>query len=289
MVIHRVIVFDPVKLAMLVVKIPSMLLSLVLAFKIKRMSGYILNTLFFIAYVGWATFIGTDALLYVIAPWNVASYTIANIMRDVGITMIGLVPLCFVQAGFVIKEGEEVAFQMKRTRFIITILVNFAITTGILLNDRILIVRGGAIVDPATLPPAPPPPHFNVSWDNLFFFLGINETTISGFIAFVMYLSFVAWYAFSVVLIFIQQRQLTGLQRARNIRIIIGILMIPGGILYFVLLPFLIQALPVLRDFQFFFNVIGQGIWASSPVFVYLGLVVKPAAEGKRETVTVSA
>ena len=270
------IVFDPIKLAMLAVKIPSMVLSLILAFKIKKLSNYILNFLFFIAYVGWATFIGTDALLYVIAPWNEATYTLANILRDVGITMTGMIPLCFLQASFVIKEGEEVAFQLKRKRLIAIVLANFAITTGVVLFDQILVVSGGVAMHPSDLPPTG---NFNVTFDARFVIVGVNDVTLPGFIAFIMYMSFIAWYIFSVGLISSEQRHATGIRRARNLRIIIGILMIPAGITYFVLLPFM----RVPGDLQFIFNVIGQVIWASSSIFVYLGLLLKSPSPDTRK------
>jgi hypothetical protein len=70
------------------------------------------------------------------------------------------------------------------------------------------------------------------------------------------------------------------LKKNRSQFIMLGMLMVPTGICYFILLPYV---LPVSQtvDMQPWVNLIGHLIWAMSPVLVFLGMRLKVPEEEK--------
>ncbi|MFX0102695.1 MAG: hypothetical protein ACFFCS_24220, partial [Candidatus Hodarchaeota archaeon] len=92
---------DPIKFMLMFVKLINCLFSITIAFKIKKLSKYILNLLFFLAFLGWGVFIASDGILYVIAPFNEHSFLLANILRDLGCIMLAFTPLVFIIAFYV--------------------------------------------------------------------------------------------------------------------------------------------------------------------------------------------
>nr|MDO8110749.1 hypothetical protein [Candidatus Sigynarchaeota archaeon] len=266
-----VFVYEPLKFIMLFLKIPNCLLSIILAFRIKKLSNYILNYLFFISFIGWGIFIGLDGLLYIIAPNGAFLYTLANIFRDVCMIMIALIPLCFIQAGFIIKEGEEIALHEKKLRLILSFIVSFVISIAMISTDSIIVMDKTAHPPHPFLPDElPPTGAFSVSFD-------------PNILANLFYISFVAWYVFGVFLMFFQQRREAGVKRNRTRYIMFGILMIPIGIVYFIVQPYIMPLLPVVPgvDPKFVYNLVGQIIWAFSPILVYIGMRVRVPLESE--------
>jgi len=249
-------------LIIMLAKIADCCISTILAIIIKKKSKYILNTLFFISLLGWATYIGTDAILYQIAPISLVFYNIANLLRDIGMVGISLVPLGYILAAFLIKDGEEITFQQKKKRILLAFIVDFAIIIGVIVNDSVLVyVKGTKItIDPRTLPPTVP---YSVNFDSV---------TLNGQIAFIFYLSYVAWYLAAIYLIFSVQKGKSGPEKRRASFIMAGMLMIPAGILYYVIfgprIPLVIYTI---------FDLLGHVIWILSPVLIFLGLEIQPA------------
>jgi hypothetical protein len=256
-------VFEIPKMILLFIKLPNALFSLAIAFKIKGMSKYILNHLFYIAFVCWSVYIGMDGVLYIIAPNNASTYVLANMMRDLAIFMLAFIPLCFIQASFIIKEGEEIATHVKKVRVVSTFIVSFVIAIIMVLNDTIVVKDltkpGKPIIDPSLLPPTG---LFRVTFDSV---------SLQGQVSSFFILAFVAWYVASVLLMFVQQSRESGLKKNRSRFIMLGMLMIPAGICYFVLLPYIYPPSQT-TTLQPWFNLVGQLIWAMSPVLVYLGM-----------------
>jgi len=243
-------------------KICDCCMSAFLAIKIKRNSKYILNSLFCFALIGWAIYIGTDTILYQLAPINLFFFNFANLLRDIGMIGISLVPLGYILAAFLIKDGEEITFQQKKKRLFIAFIVNFAIIIGVIVNDSIVVYMKGTKIpiDPATLPPTVP---YSVNFD---------AVTINGQIAFIFYMSYVAWYLAAIYLIFSVQKRKSGLEQRRAKFIMYGMLMIPVGITYYVLLGFL----KVPADIYAYLDILGHIIWTLSPVLIYLGVRLQP-------------
>lgn len=259
-------VYEPLRMILLAIKIPNALFSLGIAFKIKGMSRYILNQMFFLAFIGWSVYISTDALLYIVAANNAAAFSFANIMRDVGVFMLAFTPFCFLQASFIIKEGEEIALHEKKKRLIFAFVITFVMALILALTDTIIVrdltLPGKPIIDPSLLPPSGA---FRVTFDSV---------TVQGQVSTFFILVFVAWYIASVLLMFIQQSRESGLKKTRSWFIMLGILMIPIGILYFILLPYVFP-MSQNANVQPWVNLIGHVIWAMSPVLVFLGMRLK--------------
>jgi hypothetical protein len=260
-----VFVVDPIKFLMLFVKLTNAIISLIIAIKIKRLSKYVLNYLFFLAFTGWSVFIAADGILYVIAPNGEFLFYLANLLRDLGIIMIGLIPLCFVQAGWTIKEGQEIALNKKRKRLIASFIFNFSIIIGAFLFDSINVYNISTLGDKTIIPPSNLPPTGS-------FVVGFDSSSLQGIIGILFYLSFVVWYFYGVNLMFSVQKRESGICQKRTRRMMSGIVLIPIGILYFTFLPFL--GLPQLV--KPYFLILGQVIWALSPILVYLGLSLQP-------------
>ncbi|MHA1891423.1 MAG: hypothetical protein ACTSYS_10580 [Promethearchaeota archaeon] len=251
------------------VKLINFIFSTLIAVKIRKLSKYILNFLFFVAFISWGLFILTDGILFIIAPNGKELYYTANIIRDLDVFFITVTPLCLLLASFVIKEGEEIAFVKKKKRLMSLYIVNFIIIVLLIVMDRVLVLEDGAILSPEQLPPSSS--NFSVNFDSLWLILGINKDTIEGFLAFIFYLSLCGWYFFAVFQLFYKQKYESSIKRLRAKFIALGIIMIPMGIIYFIIIPFL----KVPSDFKWLTNTIGQVIWASSPLFVFLGMRLK--------------
>ncbi|MBN2152347.1 MAG: hypothetical protein JW839_12925 [Candidatus Lokiarchaeota archaeon] len=253
------------------IKIPNALLALVIALKIRGQSKYILNHLFYLAFICWSVNIAFDGVLYIIAPNGDFLFHAANIIRDFGIFMLAFTPLCFMLASFVIKEGEEVTLHVKKKRLAFTFIMSFLTAVSVALTDTVLVVDKTTKlpIDPQSLPPAGA---FTVTFDSI---------TPAGQLSSILFLAFVTWYVCSVLLMFSQQARESGRRRARTRLLMFGILMIPVGIIYFILLPYILPTFQALSttDLRPWVNLIGQLIWATSPVLVYLGIRLGVTAE----------
>nr|MDO8110486.1 hypothetical protein [Candidatus Sigynarchaeota archaeon] len=245
-------------------KLVDVVISITLAMKIKRLSSYILSRLFFLAYTGWSVFIASDAVLFEIAMLSPAFFVMANILRDISIVMICLVPVCFIIGVFVIKEGEEIAIEKKKGRLISLFLMSLIITTGILLNDKIVVydITVNPIV-PFGIDELPPLPGTYL----------VNFDQSTGF-PLVFYLIFVAWYVTGTMLMFSIQHRESGIKKMRARRIMWGILMIPAGIVYFVILGYLFPDTGSL-ELRGILTVLGHVLWNLSPTLIFLGLRMK--------------
>ncbi len=211
-------IFESLKMILLFIKIPNALFTLAIALKIKSQSKYILNHLFYMAFICWSVYISMDGVLYIIAPNGAFLFTLANVLRDLAVFMLAFIPLIFIQASFVIKEGEEIALHVKKTRLVSTFIVSFVIAVVMVLTDTVIVVQGGFPVDPQLLPPSG---KFTVKFDNL---------TLLGQISTYFILVFVAWYVCSVLLMSVQQTRESGRKRTRSRFLMFGMLMIPAGI-----------------------------------------------------------
>ncbi len=250
-------------------KIPNCVISLILAIKIKRLSSYVLNYLYYIAFIGWSVFIGTDGLLFIIAAQSPVFFAIANVLRDVGAIMIALIPLCFVIAGDIINEGEEVALHVKRRRLLFAVIINFALVVAALLTDSIKVYdisqpAPWPVIDPASLPPTGE------------FIVNFDTQSTEGMIGSALIIVFVGWYAYSVIQMFVVQRNLAGVRRERARCIMAGVLMIPAGIVYFIALGY--YQTDATWD-RLLLVMLGHVIWMLSPVLVYFGMRLRVSAE----------
>ncbi|HME55011.1 MAG TPA: hypothetical protein VKM55_22590 [Candidatus Lokiarchaeia archaeon] len=253
-------------IVIILAKICDCCISIILAISIKRKSKYVLNSLFSMSLLGWATYIGTDAILYQIAPISLFFFKLASVLRDVGMIGISLVPLGYILAAFLLKDGEEITFQRKKKRVILAFIVDFIIILGVILNDSIVVYIQGTKtpIDPTTLPPMVP---YSVNFDSV---------TIKGQIAYIFYMSYCIWYFAAVYLMFSIQKGESGRERRRARYIMFGMLMIPVGILYYVLIgPNVPTAIYPIIDF------LGHLIWTSSPILIFLGVRIQMHVPGE--------
>ena len=78
-------IFDELQLALVVPKLIQCLCWIILGILILRKSNYILNRVFFFAFLGGALFAACDAFIYAVAPNGQDWLTLANIVRDISI------------------------------------------------------------------------------------------------------------------------------------------------------------------------------------------------------------
>ncbi|MHA1680842.1 MAG: hypothetical protein ACTSUE_07530 [Promethearchaeota archaeon] len=263
---------DPVKFCMMFIKLTNCFLSITLSVKIKKKSKYILNYLFFLAFLGWGIFIGTDGVLFVIAPINEALYIIANLLRDLGIVLLGLTPISLIIGAYVIKEGEEIAIRRKMKRLIGSFVLNLTIIIGIIITDTIYIFDGTfSIISPDSLPPLG---GFSVNFDMRWMLIGINSTNFLGFISNMFYLTYIIWYGYGALQMLFIARISSGNKKKRARLFMVGIILIPIGIAYFAFIPLLLFWAG-LSSITWIFMIFGQIIWGLSPVIVFSGFTVK--------------
>ncbi len=261
-------VYPPFEILLFFMKIPNCLISTFLAFKIKRLAGHLLNYLYYMAYMCWGVFIGTDSILFTIAANDSTLYTIANVLRDVSVVMIALIPLWFIHAGAIIKEGEEIAIHVKRPRLVATFIIDFVLAIVLVLTDSVIVYDTSQpapypVISPGNLPPTGD------------FMVNFDTESAAGTFGSLMFIVFVCWYVYSVVFMLTIQRGQTGKRRQRTMSILLGMLMIPAGIVYFTAVGYFQMPIP----FRLLLVLVGHVIWMLSPILVYLGMRLHVPAE----------
>ena len=251
---------EPTKLITLFIKIPCALIAMVIAFRIKKLSNYILNKLFFYAYFAWGITIGLDALLFVIAPIDPILFQIANILRDIDLLVYCITPFMLHLSSYVINDGEEIGLMANKKRLIIPLILYAVIATGVILNDRIVVenINTGATIDPSMLPVD-------------FFMVPFKVKFNQNLFAYVFYICFVLWFFYAVSGMFSFQKQLSGMKKTRARQIMWGALCIPLGILYFIFVAFF----KVSTEINIILMIIGQLIYLSAPILTFLGMRIQ--------------
>jgi hypothetical protein len=238
----------------LIAKIINVTLFILLAFAILRQKkDYIINKMYFVAFLCWALYIGMDAILFIFIPVSQTWYFIGNRLRDIGI--VGVLSFAFlVYKSFeIIKDGED---SLNKRRLYIEIGL-FVVIAGLLVwVDRVdvfLFSDQSVLIDPADLPP--PDTDFVVKpvvpW----------YTMILSAIPLILFV-------YTVTRLFILVKGVERKKlRNKMLLLTIGITLIPIGMVYFIIMSPIVYA--------WWSTAIGYTVWTIAPVLIWLSQIGK--------------
>lgn len=241
------VVVDPVRVWLIFPKLLVAAAYLTFGTIIYRKRDYVLNKVFFAAFVSWAVYNGLDAFSNTFAASSVTWFRACSIMWT--IQMFALYAYAFLiwQAARIIKESEWGL----NNRLVVTVFVVFMVLAGVLAWTAPLQVldEAGTPIPPGDLPPAGA---FQVTevfnaW-----------TVLLSLVPFVAY--FLAAYHILGVLRKVDDRA----RKRRMIFILVGIMLVPLGALYFM---FRSLFFPV---YSLGSSLVGQAFFLGAPVFIYL-------------------
>jgi hypothetical protein len=240
---------DAARLYLLPVKLVVGIIFVIFSVQFRR-KEYILNQIFGWAFISWAAYMLIDSFVFAFAPLSPLIYYICR-----GLWVIQLFALVFYaffifNAVKVIKYGEWIFEKKKELFFEIGVTILVALLLAI--NSPLTILDANKHrVDPNTLPV-----DFPVSVSEGFTTLGM---IISIF-------PFVIYFISAYFMIRTAQKTEDPRAKGRMYLLLIGILMIPVGLIYFLLrgIFFPIYTFPV--------SLVGQLFYMSVPFLVFLAL-----------------
>ena len=261
------LVFEPVKFVMMFVKLGNCAISAALAAKIWKISPYMLNKVFSMAFSCWAVFIGTDAVLFVIAANSAILFEVANVLRAIGLLALSSLFFWFWLGGTIVKEGEELALG-KQKRLIAMLVLAIVLAIAVKWFDSVIVYDAAtfAPIHPANLPP--PEGTFIVEFDFGWLVHGIDAATVSGFVAYLLYVAIILSLFLGIGILASVYHGVTKEKQRASLLVMTGIAMIPAGVGYFILLAFL----NVPPDMRIVTSALGQAIWVLAPLLVFKGL-----------------
>lgn len=233
-------------------KIVQLLVYVVLAIVIYRRSDYILNRILALAFAGWAVYICMDAIFFSIgaivnpvglttAATGAGPLFVINIMRDVAVVAASCYGFLMLGASLVVRYGEKKLQESKPQILVIVIVAVLFIVPNVALD--------WIIYNQAPL-------------------VGVNTDIGIGAIFIVL---IIIVYLIGLVF-FIQTYRESPPERKRKILyLIIGLIMVPLGLIYWVVMSFLPFTTldPVYLAYQTFGHLV---LWTPAPIFMYLGI-----------------
>lgn len=240
---------NPVEQFTLIVKIINIVFFVVLAFAILRQKrDYIVNKIYFAAFLCWVIYIGMDAVIFVFLPVSPTWYFIGNRMRDVGVLSVMAVAFLIYKSFEIINKGID---SLNKPRLYIE-LVLFAIIGGLLVwvdSVEVYIWSTGELILPENLPPSGTD---FITQPNV----GILTLILSA-IPFILF-------AYTVIRLMLLTRRVTKTTLKLRMRLLTaGVSFIPIGMLYFILVS-------MVSIYAWWSSAIGYTLWSTAPILIWL-------------------
>jgi hypothetical protein len=217
------------------------------AYKISKKSKTTLNRCFITSFIAWGIYNILDSLIFVIAPISAGLLITANILWRFQMLMIFIYTFFFYSSAMIIQKGDRIMKNKKRIIVQIGLLAIPYIVTAFLSFVEVVTLAGDKIL-PENLPP--PDDTFRVN----------EHFGLIGSILFVIPLIYFVIAARRLIVIS-QKVEIEELKR-KIIANLIGNIMIPIGLLYFLARSFLFE--PTLVT-----SIIGQFFFFISPFLIY--------------------
>ncbi|TFG21315.1 MAG: hypothetical protein EU530_00785 [Promethearchaeota archaeon] len=240
---------NPVEQFTLIVKIINITFFVVLAFAVLRQKkDYIVNKMYFAAFLCWVGYIGMDAVIFVFLPVSPTWYFIGNRMRDVGVLSVMAVAFLIYKSLEIINKGID-SLNKPRLYFEMAI---FVIIGGLLVwvdSVEVYVWSSGEIILPENLPPS-----------------GTDFITQPNVGIFTLILSAVPFilFAYTVIRLMILTRKVTKPNLKHRMRLLTaGVAFIPIGMLYFIL----VSMVPI---YAWWSSGIGYTLWTTAPILIWL-------------------
>ncbi len=242
-------VYEELQLFLLIPKVIQGIISLITAVIVFRKSNYIVNRLFFVAFLIWGIVPFLDATMYLIAANSEADLFIANILRDIALALANLTCFTLLVAVLVIQRGKAEATSKKMIALLVSVFLVIFIYTDIF--DRLAVFTLDNVEIPATsLPPT----------------LGTFRVTAPGGLSAVGFIASLAIFIINIGILTKLLRKIKNPEEKRHIRLfLVGLILLFSGYLWF----FLIVAAKFQTLASYWFGYI---IWTIAPVFSLLGV-----------------
>ena len=233
----------------LVLKLINVLFFVILAFVILRQKrDYIINKMYFAAFLCWVVYIGVDAVIFIFLPVSSTWHFIGNRLRDIGVFSVLTMAFLIYKSFEIIDKGQD---SLNKTRLYIEVAL-FAIIGGLLVwVDSIEVYVGstGEIIHPENLPP--PDIDFITQPS-----VGILTLILSA-VPFILF-------AYTVVRLMLLTRKVEKKELKIRMRFLTaGISFIPIGMLYFIL----VSMIPI---YAWWSTGIGYTLWTIAPILIWL-------------------
>ncbi len=233
--------------------IPKMIVAitfLYFAFKIKRQSNYLLNKIFFFAFLSWVIYNTFDSFSFTFAPASYTSFIICSALWALQKVMLNTYSGLIYNASNIISKGELRVRKKKHQIIEISILL---ISTVLMIIEAPLQILDGNkdVIDPHTLPPTG-------------VFTSAEGFSLISAIATVIPLVFyiIATVNLSKVIKKTEDRA----SKKKMVVLVIGINLIPIGLLYFLFRSLLF---PI---YTIWTSMIGQFCFLLSPLLIFWAL-----------------
>ena len=243
-------IVDPVRIWLIIPKMIVAITFLYFAFKIKHQNDYLLNKIFFFAFLSWAIYNTFDSFSFTFAPASYTSFIICSVLWALQKVMLNTYSGLVYNASNIITYGELRVRKKKNQIIEITLLL---ISTVLMIIYAPLQVLDGNknVIDPTTLPPTG------------VFSSAEGFSIISGIataIPFIFYI--IATVNLSKVI----KKTEDSVSKKKMFVLVIGIDLIPIGLLYFLFRSLFFQT------YSIWTSMIGQIFFLISPILVFWAL-----------------
>ena len=242
---------NPLEYVLIVPKTIASILFLLVALKIYSLNKkYALNRIFFITFLSFSLYLLLDIFVYLFAPYSQTMFDIANIIFKIQMLILAFYMYMLFLASLVIKQGTKIL----KNKWVWLIGVIVLILGILICTFKIIVVLDENNNILTGLPPEVP--GFKATNGTKEGYNSILALLISGFpFLLVIY----------TIVLFIQLRnklKIDDPSRKRMLYFIIGIILIPFGLLYFI-----IQGSVAFNSYPAI--IVGYVIWIISPFFLW--------------------
>ncbi len=247
----------PLEYVLIFPKLVASALFLMVAIKIYASNKkYLLNRIFLLTFLSFSLYLLLDIFVYIFAPYSATMLLIANIVFKIQLFILTLYMYMLFLASLIVKNGSE-SMQSKRVWIIGGILLVLMVFICIFKIIVVLDSNGEVITD---LPPVTS---------------GFKATNATGEgysdILVLLITGFPLLLDVYTIVLFTQVKN--GLQsndpaRKQMVYFIIGIILIPAGLIYFIL-----QGMIAFNSYPSI--ILGYAIWIASPFFIWKSQIGK--------------
>lgn len=243
-------IVDPVRVWLIIPKMIVAITFLYFAFKIKHQSDYLLNKMFFFAFLSWAIYNTFDSFSFTFAPASYISFIICSVLWALQKVMLNAYSGLIYNASNIITKSESRVRNKKYQIIEITLLL---ISTVLMIIEAPLQVldENKDVIDPKTLP-------------SLEFFTSAEGFSVISAIASVIPLIFYIIATVNLVKVIKKTEDLVS--KKKMIVLVIGINLIPIGLLYFLFRSLFFQT------YSIWTSMIGQFFFLISPILIFWAL-----------------
>ena len=239
-------IVDPVRVWLIIPKMIVAITFLYFAFKIKKQSDYLLNKILFFAFLSWAIFSTFDSFSFTFAPASYTSFIICSVLWALQKVMLNMYSGLIYNTSRIISHGE-LSVRKKKSHIVEITLLLISTVLMIIYAPLQILDENSKIIDPKTLPPTG-------------VFSSAEGFSIIGGIA--TAIPFIFYIIATINLSKVIKKTEDRTSKKKMLVLVIGINLIPVGLLYFLLKNLFFQT------YSIWTSMIGQIFLLTSPVLI---------------------